>query len=213
MRRIFLSISAVSAAAVLIAHVGCGTSQVTSDAARPVAVAASVPVEARAKGPAKLSFNEHIQPILAENCFHCHGPDSGTRKAKLRLDRAEFATVDRGDAEAAIVPGKPDVSPLIERILATDPDEIMPPPEAHKTMKPAEIALLKRWIAEGAEYQEHWSFLPPVAKPPAPVASAPAGWDRNPIDGYILAKLRAENLAPSAPESPARLLRCRRRLR
>jgi len=212
MRRIFISISAVSAAAVLVAHAGCGTSQVAPDAARPAAVAASVPVAAPAKGPAKLSFNEHIQPILAENCFHCHGPDSGTRKAKLRLDRAEFATVDRGDAEAAIVPGKPDVSPLIERMLATDPDEIMPPPEAHKTMKPAEIALLKRWIAEGAEYQEHWSFLPPVVKPPAlPSGSQLSALNSqipaNPIDGYILAKLREENLTPSPPESPARLLR------
>ena len=212
MRRIFLSFSAVSAAAVLLAHAGCGTSQVSPDAARPAAVVASVPVEAPAKVPAKLSFNEHIQPILAENCFHCHGPDSGTRKAKLRLDRAEFATVDRGDAEAAIVPGKPDVSPLIERILATDPDEIMPPPEAHKTMKPAEIALLKRWIAEGAEYQEHWSFLPPVVKPPAlssgsQLSALNSQLPVNPIDGYILAKLREENLTPSPPESPARLLR------
>ena len=80
MRRIFLSFSAVSAAAVLLAHAGCGTSQVSPDAARPAAVVDSVPVEAPAKVPAKLSFNEHIQPILAENCFHCHGPDSGTRE-------------------------------------------------------------------------------------------------------------------------------------
>ncbi len=112
----------------------------------------------------KISYNDHIQPILAENCFHCHGPDSGTRKAKLRLDLAKEATSPRGDGdlEPAIVPGKPAASPLVERIKSTDDEERMPPPESHKKLKPAEIALLERWVAEGAEYQEHWSLLAPV---------------------------------------------------
>ena len=156
---------------------------------------------------AKLTFNEHIQPILAENCFHCHGPDAGTRKGKLRLDRFEFATVERGDHEPAIVPGKPDVSPLIERILSKVEDEVMPPPETHKTLKPAEIALLKRWIAEGAEYQEHWSFLAPTRPAVPTTAGDTANWVRNPIDGFVAQTLTASGLKPSGVEDPARLLR------
>ena len=138
-----------------------------------VAAAASGWAAPASAAPAKLSYNEHIQPILAEYCFHCHGPDSGTRKAKLRLDRGEDAIAQRDTHEPAIVPGKPDLSPLIERILATDDDERMPPPEAHKTLKPAEIALLKRWIAEGATYEPHWAFVAPMrtASPPTRYAS------------------------------------------
>ena len=157
--------------------------------------------------PAKLEYNTHIQPILAENCFHCHGPDSGTRKAKLRLDRAEFATAVRGTHEPAIVPGKPDESPLVERILSKDPDEIMPPPEGHKTLKPEEIALLKRWIAEGAQYQEHWSFLPPVRPAVPAVTGAAAKWARTPVDRFIAEKFTAAGLKPARDEEPARLLR------
>jgi len=156
--------------------------------------------------PAKLSYNEHIQPILAENCFHCHGPDSGTRKAKLRLDRAEFATAARDTHDPAIFPGKPDASPLIERILSKDPEEIMPPPEAHKTLKPAEIALLKRWISEGARYEEHWSFLPPQ-RPALPKINNWKSRDEHPVDHFILARLAAEKLRPAPAEEPARLLR------
>ena len=110
-----------------------------------------------APGVGKLSYNQHIQPILAENCFACHGPDSSARKAKLRLDRAEFATAKRGDGdiEPAIVPGDLAASPLIERIKSTDEEERMPPPESHKHLSPAEIALLQRWVQESAHYEEH----------------------------------------------------------
>jgi mono/diheme cytochrome c family protein len=204
MRRIFISSAAALAAAALLAQAGCGTNQVTpAPAAAGPAVVAAAPKAA----PGKLAFNEHIQPILAENCFHCHGPDSGTRKGKLRLDRFEFATAVRGDHEAAIVPGRPDVSPVIERILSKVDDEVMPPPESHKTLKPAEIALLKRWIAEGAEYQEHWSFLPPVRPAVPTVAGATANWVRNPVDGFVAQTLTAAGLKPSGVEEPARLLR------
>lgn len=155
----------------------------------------------------QLSYNDHIQPILAENCFHCHGPDSGTRKGKLRLDRAEFATARRGDHDPAIVPGKPDASPVIERILSKDSEEVMPPPDTHKTLKPAEIALLQRWIAEGAQYQEHWSFIAPT-RPAVPVAAgAVKKWVRTPIDHFIGDTLLKSGLAPSRDEDPARLLR------
>ena len=157
---------------------------------------------------AQISYNEHIQPLLAENCFPCHGPDAATRKGKLRLDRAEFATKPRanGEREAAIVPGQPAASPLIERLKTAEADEVMPPPDTHKKLKPAEIALLERWVAEGAAYQEHWSFLPPVrtALPDGPLIK---GWARNAIDHFIAARLAATGLTPSPEENRARLLR------
>ena len=94
-----------------------------------------------------IEYNRDIRPILAENCFRCHGPDSALRKADLRLDRREVSV-----EAAAIVPGKPDESGLVERIFSSDPDKVMPPPAIHKELKPAEKELLKQWIAAGAEY-------------------------------------------------------------
>jgi mono/diheme cytochrome c family protein len=160
---------------------------------------------AAASAPAKISYNDQIQPILAENCFACHGPDSASRKAKLRLDRAEFATAKRDDLPA-ITPGQPELSALVERIVSTDPEERMPPPDAHKTLTPQEIALLKRWVAEGAEYQPHWSLIAPV-RPPVPAIQNRKSKIENPIDAFILARLAREKLSPGAPEQPARLLR------
>ncbi len=158
-----------------------------------------------AVGAAKLSYNEHIQPILAENCFPCHGPDSASRKAKLRLDRFEFATAKRDDLPA-IAPGAPKSSAMIERITSRDPEEIMPPPESHKTLTPAEIAVLERWVAEGAAYEQHWSLIAPV-RPEVPKVEGRNAKGENPIDAFVLARLAREKLAPSGPESPARLLR------
>jgi hypothetical protein len=104
----------------------------------------------------KLEYNRDIRPILAETCFACHGPDSAARKAELRLDKRQDA-IDYG----AIVPGKPDESTLVERIFATGIDEIMPPPETKKKLTAAQKETLKRWVEEGAEYQAHWSLIPP----------------------------------------------------
>ncbi|MBL9202864.1 MAG: DUF1553 domain-containing protein [Opitutaceae bacterium] len=171
------------------------------------ALAAPLAGAAARSAPARLSYNDHIQPILAENCFHCHGPDSGTRKGKLRLDRAADATAQRADLPA-IAPGNPKGSAVIERIKSRDSEEVMPPPETHKKLTPAEVALLERWIAEGAEYQEHWSLIPPT-RPPLPKIEDRKYRDRggNPIDAFVLARLAKEKLSPAAPESPARLLR------
>ncbi|MDF1826597.1 MAG: DUF1553 domain-containing protein [Verrucomicrobiales bacterium] len=109
----------------------------------------------------EISYNRHIRPILSDNCFSCHGPDEHGRKADLRLDTFEGAT----DHELkTIVPGKPDESQLITRILSKDDDDIMPPPESHKTLTAAQITLLTRWVEGGAEYEEHWSFIP-IEKP------------------------------------------------
>ena len=188
---------------------GAPSLQLKSPMAPPLrllaAAAAFSPLSAWAAAAPPISYNDQIQPILAENCFLCHGPDSSTRKAKLRLDRAEFATKPRGDGdlEPAIVPGDPARSPLIERLKSKDPEEVMPPPEAHKTVSPEQVALLERWIAEGARYEEHWSFLPPRSA--AVPASTP--WVRNAVDAFIAQRLEREGLRPAAEEAPARLLR------
>jgi mono/diheme cytochrome c family protein len=155
---------------------------------------------------ARIGYNASIQPILAENCFHCHGPDSASRKGKLRLDGAAFATQPRenGDRDPAIVPGKPAASLVIERLRSKDPEEVMPPPETHKQLKPEEVALLEQWIAEGAQYEAHWALIAPQ-RPAVPTAGA--AWARNPIDAFVAARLEAEKLRPAGPEKPERLLR------
>ena len=156
----------------------------------------------------RIQYNEQIQPILAENCFLCHGPDSSTRKAALRLDRFPDATTPRENDkwDPAIVPGHPASSPLVERIKATDAEDIMPPPDSHKQLKPAEVALLERWVAEGAEYQPHWSLIPPT-RPVVPAPATAKGWARNPIDSFVAAALTGTGLSPGAAEIPSRLLR------
>lgn len=153
-----------------------------------------------------VSFNRDIQPILSEYCYHCHGPDSATRKPKsepLRLDGEAHAFAVREDGKPAIVKGKPEESSIISRILTTDKDEVMPPPESLKTLKPEEIALLKQWIAEGARYEMHWSYLAPV-KPPVPVTE---GQGLTEIDHLVNAKLKEAGLSMNPPEDNARAFR------
>jgi hypothetical protein len=148
-------------------------------------------------GPAgaadKPTYNRDIRPILAENCFPCHGPDSAARKAGLRLDRRE-AAIKAG----AIVPGKPDESELVNRIFSKERGEMMPPAASHKTLTAEQKERLKQWVAAGAEYQPHWSFIA-ATRPQPPVTKDPA-WAKNPIDNFILAKLEATGLRP-APEA------------
>ena len=157
--------------------------------------------------PDQVSFNEHIQPILSEYCYHCHGPDSKTREPKdspLRLDRVEDAFALRDDGRPVIIKGNPRESKLIGLVRSADPDMIMPPPKSHKILKRGEIALLERWIEQGAEYEAHWSFAP-VRKPELPVAGE--GWAANPIDHFIAEKLAASNLKPNPPEDTRRFYR------
>ena len=158
---------------------------------------------AAAAVPEKVRFNQHVRPILSGNCFYCHGPDPKHREADLRLDVREGATADLG-GYAAIVPGKPEESTLIKRVSSTDPDEHMPPPASKKPHLTAEqIAILRRWIAQGAEYEGHWAFLPLQKAPPPAVKNA--AWVRNDIDRFILARLEQEGIAPS-PEADAAML-------
>ena len=152
---------------------------------------------------APLSYNRDIRPILSENCFSCHGPDSASRKAGLRLDSFEAAPAPNKEGRTPLTPGQAAQSELIKRALSQDPDEIMPPPESHKSLQPAQIATLQRWIDQGAAYEPHWSFLPP-SRPSLPTVSQPA-WIKNPIDQFILATLDQANLTP-APEADRRTL-------
>ena len=156
-----------------------------------------------------LDFNQDVQPILASNCFSCHGPDPAARKAGLRLDLEESAFRKRPGKPDAIVPGHPDQSEMIRRIESKDPHHLMPqdPRGAAKPMKPQEIAILRQWVAEGAHYKPHWAFDKPlrVALPMAPDAGHLKNWTNNPIDAFILAHLNKEGLHPS-PEADKRTL-------
>lgn len=147
---------------------------------------------------APLEFNRDIRPILAEYCFSCHGPDSASRKGDLRLDVRD-AAIER----SAIAPGDLTKSELIARIESLDADEVMPPAATKKSLTPEQKSLLKRWIEQGAEYQPHWSFLPPV-RPQIPAVNNQS-WVKNPIDAFVLAKLEAVGLRP-APEADRRTL-------
>lgn len=147
-------------------------------------------------------FQREIRPILSDHCFQCHGPDSKTRMAGLRLDRKEDALEARKRG-AAVVPKKPEQSLLYSRISAADPARRMPPEYAHKPLTTAQVVLLKRWIEQGAPWQEHWAFQAPV-KPPMPAIKA-AAWPKNPIDWLVLARLEAKGLKP-APQADSRTL-------
>jgi hypothetical protein len=154
--------------------------------------------------PAKITFNEDIQPILSDNCYFCHGQDATARKADLRVDREEFAFLPRKSGLPAIVKGHPESSALIQRISSTDPNQVMPPPSSHKApLTPYQVALITRWVKEGAKYEEHWAFVKPV-RPPEP-AVRDAAWVKTPIDSFILAKLESRGLAPE-PEADRRAL-------
>ena len=140
--------------------------------------------------PQHLDFNQDVQPILASNCFSCHGPDPEMRKAGLRLDLEESAFKKRPGHPDAIVPGHPEQSELIKRIESHDPHHLMPqsPQGEAKPMKPAEIAILTEWIREGAVYRPHWAFEKPV-RPALPLSAQYTGWARTPFDAFVLARL------------------------
>jgi len=139
-----------------------------------------------------VDFNRDVRPVLAQQCFTCHGMDDHARKGKLRLDLAESAHGAGKSGEIAIVPGKPDASEVIKRILSTDEDEVMPPPHTKKVMSDKDKATLKAWIAEGAKYEAHWAY-----SPPKPSTDAKAS-----IDHFIHERLEKEGMKPS-PEADA----------
>jgi hypothetical protein len=152
----------------------------------------------------QIDFNRQIRPILADACFHCHGPDAASREAKLRLDERDGLYRVR-EGVAVVVAGKPEESELLHRIVSSHEDEVMPPPRAARQLKPEEKDLLRRWVAAGAPWGRHWSFSPPVVAAPPQVPER-RGWRstpqvRNPVDAFVVARLQREGLAPS-PEAP-----------
>ena len=120
----------------------------------------------------KVDFNYDIRPLISTNCYHCHGPDEKARKARLRLDQREDA-IKEHESGQTIVPGDPVKSELMNRITSKDSDEVMPPPKEEHVLSAKEIDLFRRWIAEGAEYKPHWSFVKPERS--AVPALAPGG--------------------------------------
>ncbi|MFO1091983.1 MAG: PSD1 and planctomycete cytochrome C domain-containing protein [Planctomycetaceae bacterium] len=152
-----------------------------------------------------VDYDRDVRPILSEKCFRCHGPDAETREAGLRLDVRDVAIKPLESGETAIVPNKPDASRLVSRIRSTDPAEQMPPPDLNKPLSDREKDVLERWIAEGAPYQQHWAFR--LIERPAVPGVANSTWPRNDIDRFILARLAAEGLAPSAEADRETLIR------
>ncbi len=147
----------------------------------------------------RVDFSRDIRPLLSDRCIFCHGPDAGHRQADLRLDDAASAYAAR-DGVAAIVPGDLSHSTVIERITSTDPDVRMPPPDAGKDLSPAEIELLRRWVAQGGEFAPHWAYVPPARVDP------PAGAD-HPIDAFIRDRLSREGHTPAPVAEPRVLAR------
>ena len=153
--------------------------------------------------PAKVSFNRDIRPIMSDTCFHCHGFDAKTREAGMRLDLREEALKPTRTAARPIVPGQPGESEIIRRIF--DAGDPMPPADAHKTLTPEQKELFRRWVAEGATYEKHWAFVPPV-RAPLPKTNA-AKWPRTALDHFVLARLEAEKIAPAPAAAPETWLR------
>ncbi len=152
------------------------------------------------RAPEPLDFNRDIRPILAENCFYCHGQDANKRQADLRLDVREVAV-----AAKAIVPRDLAASTLAARIRSTDPEQQMPPPKSNRRLTDAQRKLLERWIEEGAAYANHWAFVPPTR--PAEPAVKRETWPRNAIDRFVLAKLESLGLEPSPEADRATLIK------
>jgi hypothetical protein len=160
---------------------------------------ASAPL-AGAAIPDKPDYNKHVRPILAGTCFKCHGSDEKLRKGKLRLDLRDAAVEKK-----AIVPGNADASELVKRILTTDEDDVMPPRKEHRDLTADQKEILRRWIAAGAEYQQHWSFIPPVK---AAVPQIPGDDQvRNEIDSFVRQRLAEEQLSPAPETTKERWLR------
>src|SRR5690348_8548504 len=155
----------------------------------------------------KLDFNFQIRPVLADRCFKCHGPDDKARKGKLRLDSADaaYALRDAATSKRAIVPHHPEQSELYRRITAKDPDDRMPPAASNLTLSDEERELLRRWIAQGAQYIAHWAFIP-VGKVAVP-KTAPGAHVLNPIDTFIQSRLEREGLKPTTPAPRETLIR------
>ena len=152
----------------------------------------------------KLQFDRDIRPILSDKCYACHGPDPAVRKANLRLDIKDGA-FSEPSGYPIIVPGKPEESELVLRITHDDIDRRMPPQTSNRQPTQEQIDTLIQWIAEGAEWEEHWAYIPPKRIDPPEVKNP--DWLNNPIDKFILSKLDTEELEPSTEADKRTLIR------
>ncbi len=153
----------------------------------------------------RVRFNRDIRPILSDHCYACHGPDQKALKASLRLDLKQGLFEPLKSGEVAVVPGRLDESELLRRIVHGDEDEVMPPKKAGKPLTTEQIALFRRWVEEGADWQGHWAYVKPEHVEPPEVRDP--DWAVNEIDGFVLARLEKEGLPPSAPASKEKLIR------
>ncbi len=152
-----------------------------------------------------IDFVSNVRPLLSNRCFHCHGPDESSRATELRLDTKTGAFADL-DGTSVIVPGDPEASELWRRVSAQDPDVRMPPADAdQQALTPAELNTVRRWIEEGANWEEHWAFVAPV-RPPLPDVKD-SSWPVNEIDTFTLREMEVRGFAPSAEASRETLLR------
>jgi len=152
-------------------------------------------------GAEEISYAREILPILSDKCFFCHGPDKDNQKSDLRLDlRSEAIDAFAWDIE------NPEKSEALIRIFSGDEDEVMPPPDSHRTLTTKQKNLIKQWVEQGAEYETHWAFVIPPEEIPVPETKLHS-WIENSIDSFVLARLEAEGLSPTKPASPQRWLR------
>ncbi|MEZ6044352.1 MAG: DUF1549 domain-containing protein [Planctomycetaceae bacterium] len=166
---------------------------------------ASVQAEENAAEEEQVQFNRDIRPILSDTCFTCHGPSDKDREAGLRFDSQEGAFAELDSGMHAIVPGNLDESELYQRIISEDDSLIMPPADFNKHLKPEQIELFKKWIEQGAKWEDHWSFITPK-KPEVP-ENTKEGWTQNEIDHFILRRLQKEGLSPSSEADKETLIR------
>ncbi|MEM9283454.1 MAG: DUF1549 domain-containing protein, partial [Verrucomicrobiota bacterium] len=152
----------------------------------------------------ELDYNRDVRPILSDKCFKCHGPDAKNQRSDFRIDTFAHATEDLG-GYAGIIPGNIDDSEVHWRLVTDDESELMPPPKSKMSLTPEEIDIITRWIKEGAEYQEHWSYVPVAETVPAPESDS--DWVRNPIDEFIVHRLEQEQFKPSQETSREQWLR------
>ena len=156
--------------------------------------------------PETVDFNYHIRPILADRCWSCHGPDANSRQAGLRLDEEQFAFAALEGGGHAFVHGSQGRSEALLRMVTEDEEQLMPPPESNLELSSREIALIAKWIDQGAEWKKHWAFIPPK-KAPVPEIDDPSWGQYNDIDRFVQKRLEEEGMSPSAEAEKVRLLR------
>jgi hypothetical protein len=184
-----MSVRVMLLAAVLFLLFGCSSDQ-----------------SGKKKIPELVEYNFHIRPILSDRCFKCHGPDANQRKADLRLDIESdaFASLKKNPGAHPLVSGEPDQSEVFLRISSKDTSQVMPPPSSNLSLSSFEIKLIKKWIEQGAKYQQHWALIPPKEFPLPEIKS---DWPKNEIDHFVFAKMEEKDLSPSDEADKERLLK------